>query len=676
MHKPSLNETFEEIIRNRLPNFYRLYLNPYVAQTCLCLSEYVRTTWNQQEDYQTFLANSFDEALSGAIKLARYNLSLANRPTNGLIFDPMDRLGSFVKTKVRGEYVDFMPGLTVVSSTEEIQNINRFSDSFGFLVILTLCDDTVTKILQLVEHNNALIITCVSRESLAQLRDSKFTKAKQLSPDITIFDESFVNNEVPFGAFTAQKKLYQYWNQPNKKTFHSTTFQPNTVSSLHFMRCLEYADAIFFNSIAEDLELIHSDIKYRKKIFGNKYNSALLKFMTADVEASGGFIYSGGHKIFDCVSGVACSIRGHNPPNYVEELQGIEDKDERIELTNLLYQYTGIENIVPAVSGASGVENALRIALTAQHPRRHVLVLKGGFGGKTLFALTGTWSSLYKQNIDPLYADVVYIDPFAEDAVAQLDAVMQKYSIAVVQIELIQGVSGVRAIPETTIKYLQTNREKYGYLLLIDEVQTGIFRTGLFARSLLHGLKPDLLVLGKGTSDMMFPFSIVQYTENIQQKLNALGSSLIKEIQERYNYPVGYRTVLNVLHKAEEMKLEERVTKSGKLLEKLLCDRLASCKSVRDVRVFGLLIGIELNDTNWPQCWFRKQLFLLYISSMFKHSSYPVLVGFCQGETNVLKITPPLTITPEELSQICSTITQVLNKPFIQLFASAINAII
>ncbi|MGD1875284.1 MAG: aminotransferase class III-fold pyridoxal phosphate-dependent enzyme [Mastigocoleus sp.] len=592
----------------------------------------------------------------------------------------MDRLGPFVKTKVKDEYVDFMPGLTVINSIEELQKIDRFSDSFGFLVILTLCDDTVTKILQLVEHDKTLIITCVNRESLAQLRDSKSKKIKELSPHITIFDESFVNNEVPFGAFTAQKKLYHYWNQPNKKTFHSTTFQPNTVSSLHFMRCLEYADATFFNRIAEDLQLIHSNIKFRTKVFGNKYNSALLKFMTADVEASGGFIYSGGHKIFDCVSGVACSIRGHNPPSYVEELQGIKegikDKDERIELTNLLYQYTGIENILPAVSGASGVENALRIALTAQHPRRHVLVLKGGFGGKTLFALTGTWSSLYKQNINPLYPDVVYIDPFAEDAVVQLDAVMQKYSIAVVQIELIQGVSGVRAIPETTIKYLQTHREKYGYLLLIDEVQTGMFRTGLFARFLLQGLKPDLLVLGKGTSDMMFPFSIVQYTENIQQKLNALGSNLIKEIQERYNYPVGYRTVLNVLHKAEEMKLEERVTKSGKLLEKLLCDRLASCKSVRDVRVFGLLIGIELNDTNLPQCWFRKQLFLLYISSMFKHSSYPVLVGFCQGETNVLKITPPLTTTPEELSQICSTITQVLNKPFIQLFASAINIII
>ena len=203
-----------------------------------------------------------------------------------------------------------------------------------------------------------------------------------------------------------------------------------------------------------------------------------------------------------------------------------------------------------------------------------------------------------------------------------------------------------------------------------------MFRTGLFARSLLYELKPDFLVLGKGTSDMMFPFSIVQYTDSIQQKLNALGSSLIKEIQERYNYPVGYRTVLNVLYKAEEMQLKEHVIKSEKLLKNLLCDGLASCKSVRDVRVFGLLIGIELNDTNWPQSWFRKQLSLLYISSMFKHSSYPVFVGFCQTETNVLKITPSLTTTPEELTQICHTITQVLNKPFIQLFASAIKIII
>ncbi len=679
MHRHTLTETFEEMLRNQLPNFYRLYLNPYVAQTCFCLGEYVKSTWDKQSNYQTFLANSFDEALSGAIKLARYSLSVAKRSTRGSIFDPCDRLGVFVKTKARDEYVEFLPGLIVINSVEKLQKLDRLSDDFGFVVTLAPYDETVTKIRQLVEYYDALTIACVTRNSLAQLREPQRKKAKELSPDIVVFDESFVDREVPFSAFTATKKLYNHWNQPGKQTFHSTTFQPNTVSSLHFMRCLKYADATFFNSVVKELELIESDLKFRAQIFGDRYNCALLKamrwtkFITPDVQASGEFIYSEGRKIFDCVSGVACSIRGHNPANYLEELQNIENKDEQIELTKQLRQYTGLEHLLPAVSGASGVENALRVALTVQYPRRYAIVLKGGFGGKTLFALTGTWSASYKQNIEPLYPHVLYIDPFAEDTVAQLEAAMIKYPIAVVQIELIQGVSGVRAIPEAAIEYLQTHRQKYGYLLLIDEVQTGMFRTGVFSRSCSLGLTPDLLVLGKGTSDMMFPFSIVQYTESIQRRLNAMESNLVEKIRDRYNYPIGYRTVLNLLQSAEEIKLAERVKESGILFERLLREGLASCKAVRDVRVFGSLIGIELNDTHWPQCWFSKQLFLFYVVNMLNHPSYSVLVGFCQAEPNVLKITPPLTTNPEEVQKICSTVVEVLNRPFIQLFTSAIT---
>src|SRR5262249_2184698 len=155
--------------------------------------------------------------------------------------------------------------------------------------------------------------------------------------------------------------------------------------------------------------------------------------------------------------------------------------------------------------GASAVESALKIALVAQFPRRHVLALKSGFGGKTLFALTGTWNATYKENIDPLYSDVSYVDPFAADAIAQIDAALARHAIAVVQGELIQGVGGVRRVPEAVIRHLAAGRDRHGYLLLIDEVQTGMHRTGPFALSHAMGLNPDLLVVGKAISDMMFP---------------------------------------------------------------------------------------------------------------------------------------------------------------------------
>ena len=70
-----LVETFEQMAQQQLPNLYRLYLNPYVVQMCLCLEQYIHRTWPTKRGlrHQTFVANSFDEALAGAIKLARHH---------------------------------------------------------------------------------------------------------------------------------------------------------------------------------------------------------------------------------------------------------------------------------------------------------------------------------------------------------------------------------------------------------------------------------------------------------------------------------------------------------------------------------------------------------------------------------------------------------------------------
>ena len=116
-----LIDTFEQILREQTPNFLRLYLNPFVTQTCYCLDLYVQSVW-AGGPYQTFLANGFDEALSGAIKLGRYAANLAGQPTNAVVFDPRDRLGPFASTSAPGGgNVEFLPGVEVRSSREEVE---------------------------------------------------------------------------------------------------------------------------------------------------------------------------------------------------------------------------------------------------------------------------------------------------------------------------------------------------------------------------------------------------------------------------------------------------------------------------------------------------------------------------------------------------------------------------
>ena len=92
--------------------------------------------------------------------------------------------------------------------------------------------------------------------------------------------------------------------------------------------------------------------------------------------------------------------------------------------------------------------------------------------------------------------------------------------------------------------------------------------------------------------------------------------------------------------------MEQQVAGAGKLFATLLNQGLASSRVVRDVRVFGLLIAIELKIEGWPRRWLRKRLASLYLLGMLRHDSFPVFAGFCQYEPNVIKITPPLMREP------------------------------
>ena len=165
-----------------------------------------------------------------------------------------------------------------------------------------------------------LVITCVDRDEPGRAPRRRGGILREIVPDIVVFDESFVDHAVPFGAFTARKSLFACWNRPGKATFHSTTFQPNTISTLHFMKCLAKADPEFHGRHREELSRdVLTDLSRRGDWFRRYYNPSLYRliratgFETQDVRAAGSFVVVNGRPIFDAVGGVACSIRGHNP---------------------------------------------------------------------------------------------------------------------------------------------------------------------------------------------------------------------------------------------------------------------------------------------------------------------------------------------------------------------------
>jgi acetylornithine/succinyldiaminopimelate/putrescine aminotransferase len=683
----SLLETWDEMLREQAPNFLRLYLGPSVAGTCLCLDRYVRDTWHAGEDgteYQSFLANSFDEGLSGAIKLARFSAAAEDRPKAGLVLDPEGRLGPLASVVLEGEgKIDFIPELVV---TDKWVPGAGDRQSFGFFVVFPSADqesaDAALALQSPGEGPAPLVIACVSRPGLDHCRRDPATPWRRLRPDIVVFDESFLRNHVPFAAFTARKSLYDHWNKPGLWTFHSTTFQPNTVSTLHFLRCLERDDPEFFARLSPQLARLECDTAYRRSVFARQYSPSLAKVTAAvgwdvpDVRAAGHYIAVKGHRVFDGVAGVACSIRGHNPAGFREEIERLAGvPDCRRLAAERLGELTGLGHVLPAVSGASAVENALRLGLAAQYPKKYVLAFTGGFGGKTLLALTGTANASYKRGLDPLYENVLFIDPFRESAIEELEATLDKYPVGVVQLELIQAVGGVRAMPERLVRYLQAEKRRRGYLLFVDEVQTGMYRTGPFVRSGELGIEPDLLTIGKGTSDMMFPFAVTLYSDLVCDQLAARKTNLLDVLRQRSDYEYGWKTLVNVLDQAEKGKASDRVREAGGLFGDLLSAGLSSCAAVRDVRVFGLLIAVELDTQSWPRRWLGKQVGSLYAMSLLRYRPFPVLVGYCQYEPHVLKLTPPLSIAREEIHQTCAALQSVLGRPAYRLVPPLVGAL-
>lgn len=683
--EPAVIDTLRLMIRKRLPNLFRLYLNPYVAQACYCLNESIRSAWPaaaSSDPHQVFLANGMEEALSGAVKLARYTVGTVGRHGNGLIFDAENRLEHFAHTDLpTGDRIEFIPGLEITDDAEAAATVlrdpqRRPSFVVVFLSTLLSAHCLVRRHLQAipVDEWRPLLIVCVDRAGLFDTLHPIAATGLEAMPDILVFDESFVDYEVPFGAFAASAALYSQWNRRGMATFHSTTYQPNTISTLHFMRRLEATKPEFIARHRDSLRRIDCDLTFRRRCFSELYSPSLAKLISTvgldqrTMQAVENYIEVAGKRLFDGVAGVACSVRGANPPTYAEELNLEEDFAAcRAEVISRLHDLTGLPHAAPAVSGASAVEHALKIALLSQFPRTHVLALQGGYGGKTLFALTGTAKPSLKSGLDPLYSNVSYLDPFAADAEFELEAAFDRYPIGVVQLELVQGVGGVRAIPQPVLKKLKGLTKRFDALLLVDEVQTGMYRTGPFVRSKEIGIEPDLLTIGKGTSDMMFPFALTLYSDVVERKLAARSCSLPTSCERRYGYEIGYRTVLSTLRRAEVENLERRVRARGELLARLLSTELKTCRNVREVRCFGLLIGIDLDVDRVPYRWLKKHSSQLFLFAMLHHRGFPLVVGFCQYEPNVLKLTPPLSISDSEIRSVCDTIAAVLRSSSLRL---------
>ncbi|MDP9999796.1 MULTISPECIES: acetylornithine transaminase [Pseudarthrobacter] len=239
-----------------------------------------------------------------------------------------------------------------------------------------------------------------------------------------------------------------------------------------------------------------------------------------------------------------------------------------------------------ANSGTEAVEAAFKLARrnagTDAAPRTKIIALEGAFHGRTMGALALTAKEAYRAPFEPLPGGVVHI-PFGD--AAALEAAIDE-TVAAVFLEPIQGEAGVRPLPAGYLKAAREGTTKAGALLILDEVQTGIGRTGKWFASEDAGIVPDAITLAKGLGGG-FPIGALL-------TFGGETSSLLSAGQHGSTFggnPVATAAALATLHAIESHRVLENVAKVGEYLRAGLAD----VDGVTEVRGEGLLIGFDLD---------------------------------------------------------------------------------
>lgn len=368
-------------------------------------------------------------------------------------------------------------------------------------------------------------------------------------------------------------------------------------------------------------------------------------------KADGVFLFGpDGKKYFDLISGISVSNLGHGNPMVVKAVQqqaadfmhlmvyGEYIQKPQVELTDQLSRLLpeNLNSVYLVNSGSEAVEGALKLAKRFTG-RSEIVAFKNAYHGSTHGALSVMGCEEQKRNYRPLLPDVRLLN---YNSIADLDQITTR--TACVIIEPIQGEGGVR-IPD--IDYIQKLREKCsqtGTLLIFDEIQTGMGRTGkMFAFERL-GVIPDILLLAKAFGGGM-PLGTFISSKEIMSCLT--HNPILGHITTFGGHPVSCAAAIASLNFLIHEKVAERVERKGSLI----ADVLAKHPKVKEVRRAGLMMAVELGTFDRVQALIRYGLDHGFVLDWFL---------FCN---TAVRIAPPLIITEDECRTVAKLIAQGLD---------------
>jgi len=357
-----------------------------------------------------------------------------------------------------------------------------------------------------------------------------------------------------------------------------------------------------------------------------------------------------GNEYLDAISGIAVCGLGHTHPAvskaiseqaatlmHVSNLYNIPQQQA---LADTLVELSGMSQVFFSNSGAEANEAALKIARKygndkgIDHPI--TLVMENSFHGRTLATLSATGNPKVQAGFAPLVDGFVHIPYNDVDAVQR--ALNEFSNVVAIFLEPVQGEGGIQVPDNQYLNQLRDICDKHELLLMLDEIQTGIGRTGKFFAYQHNGIIPDVLTTAKGLGNgMPIGACLVQGAAvNVLQAGNH-GSTF-------GGNPLSCSAAIAVLNELQTGDYLQRASKLGKQLVDGFSLRLKTCKKVRDIRGMGLLVGIELDR----EC---SEIVALARSK-------GLLINVTAG--NIIRLLPPLILSDTEAEELIDTISVLI----------------
>lgn len=373
-------------------------------------------------------------------------------------------------------------------------------------------------------------------------------------------------------------------------------------------------------------------------------------FLISIERAEGIYLYSPeGKRYTDLISGIGVSNIGHRHPHVIQAIKNQLDKHlhvmvfgEYIQSSSNLLAKKLTSLLPPSLncvyfvnSGTEANEGALKLAKRVTG-RTEIIACRKSYHGSTHGSLSVSGNEVKKQAFRPLLPDVTFIDFNVEEDLKQITN-----NTACIIIETIQGDAGVRIPAKGYMKALRKRCDETGTLLILDEIQCGMGRTGTLFAFEQFDIVPDILTTAKAFGGGL-PIGAFIADKKIMRMLT--HDPMLGHITTFGGNPVCCTSALATLEVIERENLLQTVEAKGKLFEQLL-----QHKNIRELRRFGLMFAVDFDSAE------RVNRIVEYAKQK------GVICYWFLSHPYSFRIAPPLTISEEQIRESCAVILEAID---------------